>query len=260
MVRTAAVDVSEKLRSQVPDVPSAEETATAALRVAILRGILPPGERLRQEDLAGQLGVSRIPLRDAFRRLEAEGLVRIDGRRGARVASLTADDVAEIYELRLMLEVHCIRLAIRNLTDQDAARLLEMSEHMDRVATRDDEGRLSRRAFYAELYRHSGRPRMADLILRLRDDVHRYHILKNSGESLSAHAQLRDAISTRDGERAARIMRQHLRMARDDLVEILRQEERKRGLSARRPRRRAAAGRAAKAAAASPDLVAATTR
>jgi len=255
MTISAPVDIGEQLRSQMPDVPSVEEAATAALRLAILRGILPPGARLRQEDLAGQLGVSRIPLRDAFRRLEAEGLVRIDGRRGARVVSLSADDVAEMYELRIMLEVHCIRLSIRNLTDQAAARLLEMSEYMDRVATHGDEGRLSRRAFYAELYRHGGRPRMVDLILRLRDDVHRYHIIKNSGASVSAHAQLRDAIRTRDAEGAARIMRQHLRMARDDLVEILRQEERKRGVPGRRARRRAPNGPAAASAVAIAELI-----
>lgn len=238
VVRTAPVDIGQQLRADMPNISSAEESATVALRVAILRGTLPPGMRLRQEDLAEQLGVSRIPLRDAFRRLEAEGLVRIDGRRGARVASLTADNVAEIYELRLMLETHCIRQAIRNLQADDIDRLLAMSEHMDRVATHGDEGRLSRRAFYDELYRHGGRPRMHDLILKLRDDVHRYHILKNTGASFSAHAQLREAIRARDAEASARIMRQHLRMARDDLVEILRQEERLRALAGPRTRRR----------------------
>jgi DNA-binding GntR family transcriptional regulator len=238
MTRPLADDVEGVLRSSMPNLPSAEESATAALRVAILRGILPPGQRLRQEVLAEQLGVSRIPLRDAFRRLEAEGLVWIDGRRGARVAALSADDVTEIYELRIMLEVHCIRLAIRNLTDEAVGRLLDMSEHMDRVAEHDDEGRLSRRAFYAELYRWSGRPRMQSLILQLRDDVHRYHLLKNSGASLEAHAQLRECIRAKDPDGAARAMRLHLRMARDDLVEVLRREERARSVEARRSRRR----------------------
>lgn len=239
MMRSAvAADVGAQLRANKSDDSSVEEAATAALRVAILRGILPPGQRLRQEDLAEQLGVSRIPLRDAFRRLEAEGLVRIEGRRGARVATLSADDVAEIYELRLMLEVHCIRLAIRGLTDEAVARLLEMSQQMDAVSHQDEQGRLSRKAFYAELYRWSGRPRMRNLILQLRDDVHRYHVLQNTGASLEAHAQLRECIFARDAEGGARAMRRHLRMARDDLVEALRREERARDTVVHRGRRR----------------------
>jgi DNA-binding GntR family transcriptional regulator len=66
---------------------SAEEAVTDALRQAIREGVLAPGQRLAQADLAEQLGVSRIPLRDALRRLEAEALVHIDGRRGARLPS-----------------------------------------------------------------------------------------------------------------------------------------------------------------------------
>jgi DNA-binding GntR family transcriptional regulator len=239
MTRSAvADDVGAQLRANKPDDSSAEEAATIALRVAILRGILVPGQRLRQEDLAEHLGVSRIPLRDAFRRLEAEGLVRIEGRRGAHVATLSADGVAEIYELRLMLEVHCIRLAIRGLTDEAVTRLLEMSEQMDAVSHEDEKGRLSRKAFYAELYHWSGRPRMRNLILQLRDDVHRYHVLQNTGASLEAHAQLRESIFARDAESGARAMRRHLRMAGDDLVESLRREERARGAVVHRGRRR----------------------
>jgi DNA-binding GntR family transcriptional regulator len=209
--------------------PTAEETATAALRAAILRGVLAPGQRLRQVDLAGQLGVSRIPLRDAFRRLEAEGLVYIDGRRGARVATLTADQVSEIYETRLLLEVHCIRLAVRNATDAGIEHLIAMSHHMDAVAEIAEEGRLARRAFYAELYRWSKRPRMRQLILQLRDDVHRYHVL--SGHSWlehgasGTHEQLRDALRAREPDAAARALRRHLRIARNDLVNVLRREE-----------------------------------
>jgi DNA-binding GntR family transcriptional regulator len=224
------------------DIRSAEETATSALRSAILQGVLAPGQRLRQVDLAAQLGVSRIPLRDAFRRLEAEGLVYIDGRRGARVATLSANQVAEIYETRTLLEVHCIRLAVRNITDAGVERLIGMSHHMDAVAHDVQDGRLARRAFYAELYRWSGRPRMRQLILQLRDDVHRYHTL--SGHSwlehgaAGTHAQLRDALRDRDPDAAARALRRHLRVARNDLVAALKREERAREALVRRRRQR----------------------
>jgi len=231
--------IGAQLRGYMPGESSVEEATTIALRVAIRRGVLPPGLRLRQEDLAEQLGVSRIPLRDAFRRLEAEGLVEIEGRRGARVRSLSADDVAEIYEMLIMIETHLMRLAVRNLDDAAVGRLLQLSEHMDAVPQDDEAGRLSRKAFYSELYRHSGRPRIRNLVLQLRDDVHRYHVLKNLGASLHAHAKLRECIQQRDAEGAAAEMRRHLRMSRDDLVAVLRREERARRVGARRARARA---------------------
>lgn len=211
---------------------TAEEATVTALRRAILQGILPPGERLRQEILAAELGVSRIPLRDAFRRLEAEGLIHIDGRRGARVASLTIDDVAELYEIRRLLEVHCVRLAIRNVTDEGAARLLADLAAMDVTAGHGMSHGV--RGFYAELYGWSGRPRMVSEILQLRHELHRYHALKDVPLDPAIHGQLAACIQTRDGARAARILRDHLRRSRNDLVAVLRREAR-----ARTPRARA---------------------
>lgn len=240
MSRDAAVTASagEALRELMVEGgggdATAEEAATSALRRAILGGVLAPGDRLRQEVLAAQLGVSRIPLRDAFRRLEAEGLIDIDGRRGARVSSLSSEDVAELYELRRMLEVHCIRLAIHNLTDEGAAALLAIAEQMDIQAGHERPGGVSRRGFYAELYRWSGRRRMAALILQLRHELNRYHALKDVPLSPDIHDRIRECIAARDPERAARAMREHLRTSRDELLAVLRREERARRVPARR--------------------------
>ncbi|HEU4674237.1 MAG TPA: GntR family transcriptional regulator [Candidatus Limnocylindrales bacterium] len=235
--RDHAVPGLSALATSVTADRSAEESAAGALRTAILRGILEPGVRLRQEDIAEQLGVSRIPLRDAFRRLEAEGLVRIEGRRGARVAALSAADVNEIYEMRLLLEVHCVRLAVRNVTDEGVARLMEMSTRMH-VDHEGEPGRIARREFYAELYGWADRPKMRDMIIRLRDDVHRYHVLSSEYDSHSAHRELLDLIAARDADGAARAIRRHLREAREDLVGSLRREERLREAAARKARRR----------------------
>ena len=118
----------------MPEVLSVEESVTSALRNGILEGELPPGQRLLQEQLAERFGVSRIPLRDALRRLEVEGLVRIDPRRGAYVAELTVADVREIYELREVLEERCMRYAVRALDDAAAASIIAMSVAMDTPA------------------------------------------------------------------------------------------------------------------------------
>lgn len=214
-----------RLRDVMVTPRTVEESVTDALRDAILRGDLEPGRRLSQVELADELGVSRIPLRDALRRLSAEGLVEIDGRRGARVSSLTADDVAEIYEMRLMLEPECARRAVESLDDDASDRVLALSEEMDRHVDDPVAGAQSRRDFYAELYAHADRPRMRSSILQLRALVHRYHVLRESGDHPHAHEELRAAIRERDGARAAAVVRRHLEAARDDLVRSLAADE-----------------------------------
>jgi DNA-binding GntR family transcriptional regulator len=205
-------------------VRSIEEVVTTALRDAILSGELRPGERLLQEQLAEQLRVSRIPLRDALRRLEAEGLVRMGPRRGAEVASLTAEDVAEIYEIRIALESELMRAAIAALGPPDIARLVDMSEHMDDNVDEPAAGSRARRSFYSDLYDHAERPRTHRLILGLRDDVQRYHVMNNIEVALHDHAALRECIRAKDADRAATLHREHLRRACADLVEVLRAE------------------------------------
>lgn len=198
---------------------SAEEAVTSALRDAILSGQLMPGERLAQAELARQLGVSRIPLRDALRRLGEEALVRIDGRRGAWVTALSKRDIAEIYELRIMLEGRCIRYAVRNLSDhQEQAAVLELSKHMDHSDRDATEGRAARRRFYDVLYSHARRPRMHRLIMQLRDNVGRYHLIQDTDLAHAAHSQVRSCIIHGDADGAARAVKAHLEEARDDLL------------------------------------------
>lgn len=203
---------------------SAEESVTAALRDKILRGEFRPGARLLQDQLAASFGVSRIPLRDALRRLEVEGLVRIDPRHGAYVAQLGVADVEAIYELREMLEPWCMRYAVGALDDAAVAEMIRLSDAMDEPARTAEEGRRRRRAFYAALYGHAGKPRAAELIVRLRDDVYRYRVLTKESESIHAHDELRERIRRRDAEGAAAAIAKHVRSVGRDLVEVLRRQ------------------------------------
>lgn len=213
--------VQALVRLERPDVQSVEEVVTTVLRDAILSGELPPGERLPQEQLAEQLRVSRAPLRDALRRLEGEGLVRIGARRGVEVASLTPNDVREIYEIRIDLEPRMMRLAVQALDALAVGRLIEMSRHMDDLASDPAKGSKARRAFYQDLYSYAQRPRTRKLALGLRDDVQRYHVITALESSLRDHATLRECIAAKDADRAAKAHREHLRRASADLVEAL---------------------------------------
>jgi DNA-binding GntR family transcriptional regulator len=159
-----------------------------------------------------------------LRRLEAEGLVRIGPRRGAEVASLSRADVREIYEIRIALEPDLMRRAVGALGPADSKRLVDMSEQMDARVDQPAAGLRARRAFYSELYVFADRPRIHRLIFGLRDDVQRYHVLKNVKAALHDHAELRECIRVKDAERAAQVHAQHLRRACDDLVDALERE------------------------------------
>jgi DNA-binding GntR family transcriptional regulator len=98
---------------------------TENLRDAITAGDYPPGTRLVEEELARHLGVSRNLIREAFHRLETEGLIENDHYRGRSVIKLTRDDMAEIVSLRVTLECHAVELAINNLTEKDEECLRE---------------------------------------------------------------------------------------------------------------------------------------
>ena len=197
---------------------TAEEAVTASLRRAIREGVLVPGERLTQSEIASQLGVSRIPLRDALRRLEAESLVEIDGHKGARVTALTVDDIAELYEMRIVLEGLCMEYAVGNLSASTAESLalLATASEDDNLEPRAAFNR--RREFYDELYRHADRPRMHRTIMQLRDNVDRYHLLLNRDHAHLAHKELSEAIAAGDGVRASAVLIDHISEARDDLM------------------------------------------
>jgi DNA-binding GntR family transcriptional regulator len=115
----------------------------ARLRDAILLGVLGPGERLVEEQLATRLGVSRAPIRDALRSLESDGLVMATGRRGKVVSTLSVRDAWEVYSLRATLEAMAVRLAIDNRANELFAELEDLVADMRRAGESADLSKLS---------------------------------------------------------------------------------------------------------------------
>src|SRR5438132_14032202 len=89
------------------------------LREEIIRGTIPEGAQLRQDAIATQYGVSRIPVREALRQLDAEGLIAIVPNRGAIVPALSPDDIGELFSIRALLEPEVLKLSIPHLTQED---------------------------------------------------------------------------------------------------------------------------------------------
>lgn len=204
---------SARLRDLVdacrPRYETAQDLALGALRQAILEGILPPGARLRQEDLAETFGTSRIPIREALRVLAYEGLVQSEPYRGFSVTSLPGvEQIEEIYDLRTVLEGHAVRLAISLLTDADLDDLRRIHDAMVREENEDRQFIL-REDFYLRLYSVTARPRLIEMIFRLRQDVARSLRWKLVQHSPTHHDRFWDAIRQADADRAVAELASH---------------------------------------------------
>ena len=143
------------------------------LRDRILDGSLAGGQPLRQEELAARYGVSRSPVREALRQLEADGLVTYQANRGAVVSSVSLADALEMLEIRIALECRALRLAIPLMTDQDLAGIAAVLDAYGAAHDVTDWGRLNR-DFHLALYAPADRPRLLGLIQDNFDNAHRF--------------------------------------------------------------------------------------
>lgn len=188
------------------------------LREAILDGTLKPGQKLRQEVLAENIGVSRVPVRSALIQLEADGLVELRDRRGAVVRALTDAQVREIYSLRAVLETHALRLSMASMTDERISRLRRLAQVVD---SQQEGGAFldARSQFYAELYGAEDQPMLWGLIEQLRLKVGRYVLgWRLVGGSDHSHEELLEAVTCGDVERAVAGICRHLEQVRDGVL------------------------------------------
>jgi DNA-binding GntR family transcriptional regulator len=203
---------------------TAQELVIDAVRNAILSGVLAPEARLRQEELAELFGTSRIPVREALRALEYEGLVQSEPHRGFTVTAIDADDVEEVYELRILLESYAIRLSLPLVTEEDLEELEAIYAQMTNAKTPDD-ALAARERLYIRLYSISGRPRLVGLIVRLRQEVARALRWPTLQQAPSIHDHFFDAVRTGDAERAVAQLSGHYRRVAGLIRRYLRQEK-----------------------------------
>lgn len=149
------------------------EMVYAVLKEAIMTGTFPPGEWLGQESLATAIGVSRIPVRTALLQLESEGLVTFHPHRGARVRSLTTEQIAEIYRLRTLLESYALRLSMTRVGPERLDRLRSLAKQLDEEPEGGEFLEIRVR-FYRDLYDADHNPLLVQMIEELRSMVGRY--------------------------------------------------------------------------------------
>ncbi len=205
---------------------STPQAIAEALRSAIIEGRLPAGESLRQEELARQFEVSRIPVREALRQLETEGWVIFLNNKGASVAPLSIDEAREIYDILAALECTALRLAIphHNLTTLGRA---EEALNSAPSAGVEDVNRNS--DFHLALYAPAQRPRLLNLISMQRQQGQRYLRLyfalpKYKQQTEREHAEILQACVERDPTRAVDLLERHLLQTGEMLVRYLKEQ------------------------------------
>jgi DNA-binding GntR family transcriptional regulator len=186
----------------------------ALLRESIIDGTIAPGQRLSQDQLASDLQVSRTPLREAFQRLERDGLLEISTNRGMHVSSLIDSETEEHYALRLLVEPPTLKAILDDITDADIAQMQEALEEMGRVTerTRDFQEAHARFHFIAlGLYPSS----IADLIQSLHSKIYRHQRAylsrpRNPEDFLCADRLLLSEIVGRNGAKVHQLLEFHL--------------------------------------------------
>ncbi|HLI61934.1 MAG TPA: GntR family transcriptional regulator [Terriglobales bacterium] len=199
---------------------STHQAIAHTLRQAIIDGRLLAGESLRQEELARQFKVSRIPVREALRQLESENWIVFLPNKGASVAPLSIEEASETYEILTALECVALRLAVPRHT---AATLHKAEQMLRTVCVGREEGVKRNRAFHMALYAPAGRPRLLGLIEAHRQRSQRYLRLyfespKYREQTDREHAAILQACKDRDTARAVSLLEKHLQQTGAMLV------------------------------------------
>ncbi len=211
---------------------SASAAASEVIREAIIDGRLAPGQRLKEEELARELGMSRTPVREALLLLQSEGLVESIPRRGATVRSYAADDLDDMYQLRAVLEGYAARRAATRISRDDIARLEESCARFDRLRAEDGLRDLVKEnlLFHNVILDAAGSDRLVPLVRKVIELplVYRSFYWYSPEQKLISqhyHRQLTRAFATGDAKRAEMIMTEHVLEARDFLLAQLAADE-----------------------------------
>ena len=222
----------ESSMNRMNDKQTVTQVVTEQVRLKILSGGLPAGSVLRQDAIAADYTVSRIPVREALRQLEAEGLVTFYAHRGAVVSSLTPEDLSELFEMRALIEPELLRQAGPKLTPRDlkqAERFLIASWKItspERVMPGWD--------FYATLYAPASKPKTIELVRSLHNQTNRYWIAiaDNQNERDASRARresMLEALRVGDVEGACDLLQLHFNTCAFVAVEALRETSAERG-------------------------------
>ena len=178
------------------------------IRRAIFSGKFTPGSKLKEKEISEWLGMSRMPVREAFRIVEAQGLVEIEPNKGAKVPLISLEDLEEIYEARVLLEVYCLRIFVSLISDQDLAVIEKICEKMEAAIDRKDPLSYFDHSFDFHKYyiSHCQNKLLESVFLRMENSIRclQFSLDKNQ------HRQILQALRAKDADRCEKLIRLHL--------------------------------------------------
>jgi DNA-binding GntR family transcriptional regulator len=212
-----AATLAELMR-RYRDAGTSADTVYSALRHAIVQGLLPPGTKLRADELAKQLGISRTPIREAHLKLQAEGLIVVRPGAGLVVQEFSAEEVIEIYHIREALEGKAAALAAENANSYERAGLADLMSDINAATEQQDFALLRRLTgeFHLAICRAAHNKRLYQMLKELQDHFRRFQpssltSAERAAEALSEIGAVQQAIDRRDPAAAESGARMHRR-------------------------------------------------
>ena len=210
------------------NIKSLGESVFLRLEEEILSGALKKGDLLTEISLSKRLGVSRTPLRAAIHTLAEEGLVEITPNKGAVVVGVGADDLVDIYEIRMRLEGIAARAAAKNISEQAKKELRESVELSEFYLTKRDYDHLKEldSEFHNIIYKSSGSRHLYKILSELHRNIRSYRRLslavpKRLEGSVNEHREILEAIERADADSAERLTVDHIKAALNNLMSTL---------------------------------------
>jgi DNA-binding GntR family transcriptional regulator len=205
---------------------SGNQKAYQAIKKLIIDGELVEGSPIRQDEIASSLGISKIPVREALIRLEADGFIKFTPNIGATVCVFTVDDYLEMLDIRLALECKALELALPNITHKDLDKAQNI---LNQYALAEDETQRSdlNMEFHQCIYAPSMRPRLLQMISAAQDQMgkilrHRVSQVTGSQRSHVQHQEILDACANGDINKSVKLLKKHIEQSKKEILGFFR--------------------------------------
>jgi GntR family transcriptional regulator, rspAB operon transcriptional repressor len=212
----------------------ASDEVYESLRQAILTHVFLPGQRLQIQDIAAKLGVSLTPVRQAIQRLSTEGLIEVQPRSGTYVASLSATDIEETFDIRCALECLAAEKAVERITDEELRHLRELLVALQKPAQEEEAIRqheADNYEFHATLLRAAGNRRLMDMVESLKANIQMTRVHQVEGyrgdrfaQEQIEHEAIYRALEARDSAALQTALRRHILRAKESLIAGIREK------------------------------------
>ena len=209
-------------------IKSIAEQVVEHIHEAIFEGKILPGERLKENDISEWLGVSRTPTREAFRILESQGLIEINPNKGVQVSLITREDLAELFELRQVLELHCLRKFVETADRADLQDLEVLIQNMEKAVAVNDT--LSYLRYSVDFHLHyiakCQNKRLVSIFSVLTDNIRCAQIFFMNKwitrqESVEEHRAILRALKERDAGKSEMLLQRHLNNSYERMLKFI---------------------------------------